>query len=838
MKQVNSQRKKTLFAIALVLMLTISAFMAMVPMANAADVPTYAFLNVAPDPVGSGQSTVVAFWLDKVPPTAGVADWGDRWQNLTVSVTKPDGTSTTLGPFTSDPVGSSWTYFTPDQIGTYYLTFSFPGQRVTGPMLTGGVIDNYYQPSTSAKVALTVQQEQIQPWPAAALPTGYWQRPINAQNREWAQISGNWLMTYYDSTGNKFNPYTTGPESAHIMWTKSLAMGGLAGGAFGGEPYYTGLSYENKFIPPFILNGRLYYNTRLGSSSWMGFTCVDLRTGQELWYQNSTATDNTGFGGGTLTLGQVLKYESPNQYGTIPYLWSLGTKFEMYDAYTGNHILTIDNVSYTFGGFGPDFGTPTFGPNGELLLYILDGVNSWLALWNSTKAIPAPGTYGTNSWQWRPLFGSVLDWKLGLQWNVTTPPHIGPAPQAIATNNAITPLLDYSSGILLAYTGSFLLGTATSWTEIGYDLNTGAQVWSQERTFPSQPTPWGIMGVSGEGVYCEFTPNTMQWYGYDIKTGNKLWGPTEPYSRAFGSYVNAPGASIAYGKLFAGDFDGMMHAYDLKTGTHLWDFSTPNMGFETAYGNTPIMSTSVADGKVYVTTGHTHLKPLYRGSELHCLDADTGKEIWKVSNFGLNSPALIADGSLVVANGYDNSIYCFGKGTTATTVSTQNFAAQLGTPVIIQGTVTDQSPGQTAIGVPAAGTPAISDASMTAWMEYLYMQQEKPADATGVKVHVTAIDPNGNFQDIGTATSDALGNFAISWTPPVPGQYTVKAAFEGSAAYYSSEAGTSFAVSKAASSQTTADESAEPVGMYILAATAIIVIAIAIVAVLIIRKKA
>jgi len=78
------------------------------------------------------------------------------------------------------------------------------------------------------------------------------------------------------------------------------------------------------------------------------------------------------------------------------------------------------------------------------------------------------------------------------------------------------------------------------------------------------------------------------------------------------------------------------------------------------------MSTSVADGKLYVTTGHTHLKPLYRGSELHCLDADTGKEIWKVSNFGLNSPALIADGSLVVANGYDNSIYCFGKGTTAT----------------------------------------------------------------------------------------------------------------------------------------------------------------------------
>ena len=64
-------------------------------------------------------------------------------------------------------------------------------------------------------------------------------------------------------------------------------------------------------------------------------------------------------------------------------------------------------------------------------------------------------------------------------------------------------------------------------------------------------------------------------------------------------------------------------------------------------------------------------------------------------------------------------------------------------------------------------------------------------------MHLTAIDPNGNFQDIGTATSNMLGNYAIEWTPPVPGLYTVTATFEGSKSYYRSEAGTSFAVSKA-----------------------------------------
>jgi hypothetical protein len=58
------------------------------------------------------------------------------------------------------------------------------------------------------------------------------------------------------------------------------------------------------------------------------------------------------------------------------------------------------------------------------------------------------------------------------------------------------------------------------------------------------------------------------------------------------------------------------------------------------------------------------------------------------------------------------------------------------------------------------------------------------------------IDPNGNLQEIGKATSDSLGNFAFGWTPPVPGMYTISATFEGSDSYYRSQAGTSFMVSE------------------------------------------
>jgi hypothetical protein len=77
------------------------------------------------------------------------------------------------------------------------------------------------------------------------------------------------------------------------------------------------------------------------------------------------------------------------------------------------------------------------------------------------------------------------------------------------------------------------------------------------------------------------------------------------------------------------------------------------------------------------------------------------------------------------------------------------------------------------------------------------MKQAKPTNAAGVSVHLTATDPNGNFQDIGTATSNAMGNYAYAWTPPVPGVYSVTASFDGSKSYYGSQAGTAFLVSEA-----------------------------------------
>jgi hypothetical protein len=160
----------------------------------------------------------------------------------------------------------------------------------------------------------------------------------------------------------------------------------------------------------------------------------------------------------------------------------------------------------------------------------------------------------------------------------------------------------------------------------------------------------------------------------------------------------------------------------------------------------------------------------------------------------------MADGRLIGLNYYDMQLYCFGKGPSAITAEAPMTAVKQGESMIIRGMVTDESVGAKEIASNAGfknGVPAVSDESQSAWMEYIYMQQARPTNVKGVTIKLTAIDPNGNYQNIGTTISDDLGTYAIAWTPPVPGQYSIRATFEGSKSYYGSEASSSFVVQAA-----------------------------------------
>jgi hypothetical protein len=164
--------------------------------------------------------------------------------------------------------------------------------------------------------------------------------------------------------------------------------------------------------------------------------------------------------------------------------------------------------------------------------------------------------------------------------------------------------------------------------------------------------------------------------------------------------------------------------------------------------------------------------------------------------------------------------------------------------VVIRGSVTDISAGTEQDVIARRfpnGVPAVSDASMEGWMEYVYMQKPRPTDAVGVDVTLSVIDTNNNFREIGTVTSDADGFFYYNWTPDIPGDYKVVASFAGSESYWPSHAETAFAVD--AAPESTPAPTPTPPSMsetYFLPSVAGIIVAIAVVGallLLILRKR-
>jgi hypothetical protein len=128
---------------------------------------------------------------------------------------------------------------------------------------------------------------------------------------------------------------------------------------------------------------------------------------------------------------------------------------------------------------------------------------------------------------------------------------------------------------------------------------------------------------------------------------------------------------------------------------------------------------------------------------------------------------------------------------------------------------------------------------MEEWMEYLYQQRSKPPNATGVVVTLDTVDPNGNYYNIGSVTSDSDGNYGYAFTPEVPGTYKIIATFAGSKSYGPSSATTYLAIGNAESIQPTETPqiALPPTELYFAISTVIIVAAIALVGLLLLRKR-
>jgi len=894
---------KTCTAISMFLVLLIAATIVTQPLARAdvyfpagTQIPTYAYINVAPNPIGVGQTVNVNFFL------ATAVQSGEGPTNMTVKITDPDDVTTTYGPYTGDTTGGSFFNFVPDKVGEWKFQFFYGGQTTTAASFFGiGYADLVMMPSESKVATLTVQEEPVTQtaYPITPLPSNYWETPVSAQNvQEWYKIMGPWLglgnipFAYtglYNCTST-CNPYTDSILSGHILWTKPWGPGGVVGGDAGGNEvtgsYWTPRQYWPQYAPV-IMDGKMYSQYYPEATSYSaGIVCTDLFTGETLF---TIDTDST------LLCGMITQWKTANTYGAVgPYLWtfgdipasetggnevvSVGTAYHLFSATTGQYVLSVVNCSMSH-NYMPPSAVFKADENGNLIGYF---INSTVGSMRTYK--PASSAFGgpelkevvnitattpmlccfnmsmalSSAWGWSPTENSVIDFATTVMWAKPIPTEINGVP--------IDPALSYATYGNNYLTGNEVLLTsgelhtseqsAGSMVFCSMDQTTGDVVTCKNYTYPTYGsllpfTRYRMFAIDGVRIMI----NYVNWKcdGISTRTGEKLWEMTlkTPYGdgtpNIYGTVAGCSLMGIANGRLVISSYGGDIWAINPRTGEQLWYTNTTTLigdpGIETPYGIWPIWewsSHAFTKDVGYITIGHEYNPPLFHGAQIIAINLTNGELLWNELGTFVHSTA-IAYNTMLSLNCYDNQIYAFGKGPTAMTVSAPNVGVTTETPITITGTVMDVSAGvaqsEVAKNFPN-GLPCVSDESQSKWMEYVYQNQPCPGDATGVEVTLSVLDDNGNFREIGTTTSDGNGVYIFTWTPDIPGQYTLYASFAGSNSYYPSSAKTGFYASEAAG-PTAPPEYPQPIDptVTIIVMGIAIIIVVIIIGLLIYRKR-
>jgi hypothetical protein len=822
------------------------------------NVPVYLQVYAEPNPVGVGQTVFISMFFTKPIPTTG----GQVYTGLTLNIVKPDGTNDTRGPYVADTTGGvGGIQYAPTEIGNYTVQAFYPGQNIT----TG----EHLIATLSQADTFTVQQDPIPGANLVPLPTEYWSRPIYATNYLWSNIGGNWWGLFqpsftstggYDATGNNFNPYSTAPNSAHVMWVKPTAFGGQVGGPISGdqESQYTSTSILYNQFEPIILNGIIYYKlypntpTSPTSADTPGINAVDLRTGKLIWHKDAPLTPLFGWN---------MQFHTVQEYGTQAYLVcaapsqpaqgsvSSYSVWQVLDPLTGYFIANITSgpSAGPLGGAGLPGIVETRDYNTQGAVYYYSVTSGNLTMWNSTRCFQGGTPFGAASSGSTIRPSGNINFTRGNQWQVVLPTNISGA--------AISPSLTIagrSNDVILLRSYSAELSTFSTQfggpyeVECGYNATNGQLLWGPvNRTDLPDFHEVSVIAVN-EKYWVEHDKDTNQAYTYNMLTGQRI-----------GSVITLPGnalsklergGAIAYDKCYIWDFGGYVNAIDLTTGTLAWTYTPRDAGYNTPYGIYPFWhfgSHSLADGKLFLSEARMYDPPMFADAHKVAINCTDGSVVWTGLGFYGREPSAIADGYMVAWNSYDCQIYTYGKGPSETTANVQQNIVQYGSSVLITGNVWDKSTGTTDDERSAAfpsGVPAVSDDSQTTWMAYVYMQQPKPTNATGVPVTVFVVDQNGNYREIGRTQTDDTGFYNLQWKPDIDGKYTVYVKFGGTESYWPSQATTAFQVDPAAPTATPTPVPAQSVAdQYFIPAIAGLFIAIivigAIMVLLLVRRR-
>jgi hypothetical protein len=782
---------------------------------------TYCFVGCVPNPVGVGQPTLIACGI-----TQQLSDYTMSWFGITVTVTKPDNTTETLGPVKTDSTGATGLNFYPTVAGNYTLISHFPEQNnYQQRRSSSGSAGTVMNASDSLPFTLVVTDEPRPYYPNFALPTEYWTRPIDAQIREWGYIAGS---SFYPSS-----EYQDAPESAHVLWAKRLGVEGLIGGA--SDALTTGLTATKQFI----LGGVLlynrdpidtvseYYTKEVNASQPSAVTiAVDVRTGEELYRQNVS-----------FNFLQIYNHISFDRMGCYPWAWSIdpnrNTTYSAYDPWTGAWAWNITNF--------PNYCTMSMGEIGEILCYNYSLVDQFMYVWNSSWLYMQGTTAMTESYNvWRTTQnGAVRGWQFnntdadGKYFHMENVGPIGYPMGNISLPSGLT------GSIVKVNWGHEAIGvditdtTTRVWAfslvrgkegELLYDYKVNYAAPSVNPATTAGPIY--VEGPVEDFVQLRYQAATMKYWAYSLKTGALLWSSENFDETKDGEhYLNhySRDEKADYGMLFTTGRSGITYAYNFTTGlvwTHAAWGTNPQVDMTTKYASGIAL---MSDGKIYVSNGEpANVESVPRGAPFICLNATTGEEIWRANGMFRQSElgvcTIIGDSVIVMPNSYDQRVYAIGKGPSATTVSATAVSVPYNSPVMVKGTVMDVSPGtyDSGLGTYATkadmtgvnkttwdsamklrfpnGVPAVSDESMSEWMKFVYKNLPRPADVKGVEVVISVFDSNNNYYPVGTTTSDGSGAFSFTFVPPNPGKYIVFAQFEGSNSYFGSTAETSILV--------------------------------------------
>jgi hypothetical protein len=842
------RNKKTFWSLSLILMLAMTLIIAFAqPGLAQVGIPqpekTTGYISVAPTLVGVGQTITTNLWVYPMPTTNAYKPYFNGFFGLTVTFVKPDGTKDTFMP--TDGTGAYvagetqalgalyFTDYAPDMAGNWSVSFTMPAQNITDS--TGTVL---YAGCTSNTAHFTVQTDPVlagllngYPWSPLPNSNVYWSYPINANNREWSQISGEWtgvtstMATVNSPTQLRWQPYGTGPNTPHIVWKQPMRTGGIIGGTYG-SLNYAAQSSALLINPAVIMQGKAFVNIIYGNGAggtpygtpFGQFRCYDLTTGQVLYTANGTISYGIHLPGSTYAQSGLA---TPGQ-ATVLLESSYGSDYSSYLFGT----VAINGITYW------NYYDPLTGA----LIRQLANAQSARLIDGTPLAFGASNGY---VYRWNMTSVTNNNWLTGVIWNVSLPKPLMTAGGAVAspTSQSIFAVSkDYSMIVVYNYNQYW-----------GFNAATGASLWNL--TLNYQVNTNEEIPLANVDDFIVLDPTAAAWNCYSIITGSLLW--TTP------SVSSAPWAStwtVYYSEtndlnnVYFAAPDGAVRAYSLATGKLVWQ---SNAFVSTEYPNNAVpyvYGLVMVGGNLYAYAGYSvgyQINPVPRFAMLVCINATTGSITYALN--GGVAPNAAANGYLLGSGVFDGNLYCVGKGPTSTAVTAQQ---QVGGSVLIQGSILDASPVSSSASLTAMfpnGVPAISDADMSVWMDYLHMQNSTllnaPLQCTGVPVTLTAVDPNGNTISIGSTTSNYQGNYGFQWTPTTPGMYTIYANFPGSDSYYSSKAST-YAIVTLAESPTAAPTSGTQPAfsnadmvMYFAVTGIAIIIAIAIATFLILRRK-